>query len=488
MKKFEYVILLVILVIGFALRLFNFSGPVADWHSWRQADTSSVSRNFAQRGFNLLRPTYQDLSNVPSGLENPNGYRFVEFPIYNLFQAGLFKIIGILTLEEWGRMVTIISSLLTTVFIFLLLRRYTNFLISIVASFFYAVIPYNIYYGRVILPDPMMVTATIGSIYFFDVWLFEKNKIKQFLYFLTSVLLAACALLLKPFAAFFLLPLVAIAYNRYGVSLFKRWQLWIFAFLSIVPLVLWRIWMLHYPEGIPASSWLLNGNNIRFKGAFFYWVFSDRIGRLILGAWTVPFLIFGLISNLKLERENNFRKGQQLLFWSFLLGSLLYLFIVATGNVQHDYYQIPIVPTLVIFVGLGIKALLNYSKDLTAKSFTVLIIIICILFGLAFRWYNVRSLFDINNPAIITAGQAVDRLTPKNAKVIANYDGDTTFLYQTNRSGWASYEHDLPQMIKLGADYLAVVHPNQGDLNYANGSKIVEKTSDYIIFDLHHKQ
>src|ERR1051326_9616750 len=90
-KKSELFILFLILVGGFIVRLYRFNGPVADWHSWRQADTSAVSRNVVNEGFNLLYPKFDDLSNVPSGIyDNPNGYRFVEFPMYNVFQAGLF--------------------------------------------------------------------------------------------------------------------------------------------------------------------------------------------------------------------------------------------------------------------------------------------------------------------------------------------------------------------------------------------------------------
>jgi len=79
--------------------------------------------------------------------------------------------------------------------------------------------------------------------------------------------------------------------------------------------------------------------------------------------------------------------------------------------------------------------------------------------------------FNINNPSIVVAGVAVDKLTPKNAKVIANYDGDTSFLYQTKRSGWASYEKPLPQMVQMGADYLVIANPVASDLNFGKPTR-----------------
>ena len=176
MKRTTILLFLGILFLGFIVRLYKFNNPIADWHSWRQVDTSAVSRNFGNSGFDLLHPKFDDLSNVPSGLDNPNGYRFVEFPIYNIFQAVPFKLFGILTLEEWGRMITIISSLLSLTIIFLLLKKYTDDKVALFSSFLYAVIPYNIYYGRVILPDPTMVMAILGGIYFFDLWINNEKK------------------------------------------------------------------------------------------------------------------------------------------------------------------------------------------------------------------------------------------------------------------------------------------------------------------------
>src|SRR3990167_3798953 len=144
MKKFEILFLAIILVGAFAVRLYHFNWPVADWHSWRQVDTSAVSRTFTQEGFSILRPKFPDLSKGVSLIDNPQGYRFVEFPIYNVLQAGFYKLMPRFTLEEWGRLVTIFSSLISIVFIYLLLKKYVNSRAGLIAAFFFAFIPYNI--------------------------------------------------------------------------------------------------------------------------------------------------------------------------------------------------------------------------------------------------------------------------------------------------------------------------------------------------------
>jgi hypothetical protein len=477
--RLENLLILAILILGFTVRLYKFDGPVADWHSWRQADTSSVSRNFVSNGFDLLHPRFDDLSNVPSGAyDNPEGYRFVEFPIYNIFQAGLFKIFGLLTLEQWGRLVTIFFTLLSTVFIYLIVKKREGVWAGILAALFFCFLPFNIFYGRTILPDPLMVTFILGSTYFFEIWI-NKKKLSIFnLEFLFALLFMIAAFLIKPFAAFFTLPLIYLAYEKYGLGLFKKWQLWVFAIFSLIPFGLWRVWMSQFPAGIPQSLWLFNGNNIRFKGAFFHWIFARRIAELILGFWGVFIFVLGFIT----VNKKNF-----LFFLSFALSSLIYLTVVATGNVQHSYYQILIIPSIAIFMGIGANYLLNPPKENISRIKTVPILVACTLLLFSFSWYEVRDYYNINNYSIVVAGQAADKLTPKNAKIVAPYDGDTSFLYQTKRKGWASFEKPLPELIKMGAGYLVLVNPKSEDYGIGKDYKIISSTKDYILFDLHIK-
>ncbi len=485
MKK-QFLLLLIILIVSCIVRLHNFSSPIADWHSWRQADTSAVSRNFVTNGFDLLHPHFDDLSNVPSGLDNPQGYRFVEFPIYNFLQAAPFVLLGFFTLEEWGRLVTISMSTLSVLLLYLIVKKHADSLVALLAAFFFAFLPFNIYFGRVVLPDPSMVTAVLGAVYFFDLWIEAKTKspvkMKGYVFFFLATILAACALLLKPFAVFFLLPIVVLAYQAYGSSVFKKWELYVFAFLTVLPLILWRYWMLQFPEGIPVNEWLFNGGNIRFKGSYFYWIFADRIAKLILGYFGVALLLLGVLAvSSKLFLKNN---RDALFFFSFLLSSLLYLVVVARGNVQHDYYQIPIIPSIALFLAFGSVFLLRPIRELS-KPISNLLLAICTFSMFVFSWYHVRDYFNINNPNIIIAGASVDRTVPKDAKIITFYDGDTSFLYQTKRKGWSSLQEPLPQLIKKGASYLAIVNPTQKDFDgLGTEYQIVSSAPEYLILKL----
>lgn len=475
MKKFELLFLVLIILGSVFVRLYRFDRPVADWHSWRQTDTSAVSRNFVKEGYDLLRPRFDDLSSGVSLIDNPQGYRFVEFPIYNVLQAGFYQTINRITLEQWGRVITIFSCVISIIFLFLLVRKYVGSRAGLLASFFFAFVPYNVFYGRTILPDQSMVAALLGGIYFFSNWI-ERVKFTIYnLQFVLAVIFTALAFLFKPYALFFTLPFLFLVWHKWGLGFLKKWQLWVFIILSLLPFGMWYAWMQQFLEGVPRNNWLFNGNGIRFKGAFFHWLFADRIGRLILGYWGLPLVALGIF------RKINNKEGW--LFFSFIISSLVYMTVLATGNIQHDYYQVLIIPTLAVFFGKGIDLVFE-KRGMFNFWPSLLTIGVAITFSFAFGWFAVRDYYNIQHPSIILAGKAVDELTPKNAKVIAPYGGDTTFLYYTNRKGWPVFDRSLKEFKKAGATFIAFADPTPQELEFEKLFKPVKITPEYAIFDL----
>lgn len=462
MKK---ILLALIVLLAFVLRLYRIDAPLADWHSWRQADTSAVSRNFVKTGFDLLHPRFDDISNAPSKMENPQGYRFVEFPIYNAIQAALYKTFSVFNLEVWGRLTSILFSLGSLIFLYLIVEKYLGINIALLASFFFAVLPFNIYYSRTILPEAMMLFASLGMILFWDYKLF-------FIFF------AALSFLLKPFTLVLLLPIAYLYWQKWQFN-YLKWGVLVFScFVALLPFIAWRWWMSHFPEGIPQSAWLFNEAGIRFKGAWFYWLFAERVGKLILGYWGLILFGLGLVAKPT--------KKEGLFFLSWLGAILVYFIIIAGGNVQHDYYQVLAIPIICVFLAKGVHFLLTAPTQFVSRVTCYVLLVTCILFMLAFSWYYIRDFFNINNPVIVEVGKVVDKLVPKDTKIIAPYSGDTAFLYQTNRRGWP-IGVEIEKMASLGAQYY--VNINFGpetdwvEKNYC----VIQKTPRWIIADLTRK-
>lgn len=456
MKK---LILPLLIILGFVVRLYKIDNPIADWHSWRQADTSAVTRNWMKSGLDIFTPRYDDLSDVTGlGLYNPQGYRFVEFPLFNIFHYLLATAFPFKPLEFWGRMTAILSSLISAVLLYKLVGRHLPAPCALLACFFFLFMPYNIYFSRVILPDPLMVTLWLGSLLSFDIWLSSPKNKAQLIF---SLVLASLAILVKPTAGFFLLP---ILWQARGFI--KNKFLYLCIFITTVPFLLWRTYINMHPEGIPYSFWLLNGNGIRFRPAFFRWLFEERLSLMFLGSWGLwPFLTGVLAA------------GSYFIVWA--IGALLYISVFATGNIQHDYYQIPVIPIVAIFLAIGATKL--WRLGLANK----ILLLVCLTFMFGFSWYNIKGNFNVNRWEIVEAGQAIDRIVPKDAIVVAPYGNDTAFLYQTNRHGFASVSLPIKDLIdRHNATYFVSVNFDEITNTIMKKYTIVTQTPKYVIVKL----
>jgi len=186
---------------------------------------------------------------------------------------------------------------------------------------------------------------------------------------------------------------------------------------------------------------------------------------MILGKWGIYPLLTGLM-NLQ---------GS---FTIWVIGALLYLFTFATGNVQHDYYQIPIIPIVSILLAVGVSKL---WASLSGK----LIAVICIGFMLFFSWYDIRGNYQVNHWEIVEAGQAVDKMTPKDAIVVAPYQGDTAFLYQTNRRGFPFMYMPIKDFIdRFNATYYVSVNYDDDTNKIMEKYTVIEKNPKFVIVKL----
>lgn len=468
------IILILLLILGFGVRLYKINSPLADWHSWRQADTSAVSRNFLKYGYDLLHPRFDDLSNVASGKDNPLGLRFVEFPVYNVFHAFLFQILSnFFNFETVGRLTTILSSLIGGIFLYLIVKEILNEWLGILSLVFWMFLPFNIFYSRVILPEQTMIMFGLGSIYFLLKWkeFVLKNK-KGGFFFLLGLLMSVLAILTKPYILFLLIPswLVIFEKKHFG------WFL-IFAFLSLLPFGFWRLWMKQFPEGIPANQWLFNLGGIRFRPAWWRWLFAERLAKLILGYWGVVFFGLGLVFLFKKFKE-------EVLFYGWLGGIFTYLSVFARGNVQHDYYQVVAMPVICVFLAKGVWFLISNPKRVFNKFFGFLLLVFGLVFMFGFSWYEVRGYYQINHPEIIEAGKIADKILPLEAKVIAPYNGDTAFLYQINRQGWPVVSESVASLKEKGATHYVSVNFDEITLKLMKECEVVEKTALWVIIDL----
>lgn len=441
MPKF---LLLILLTAGMLVRLYKLDNPVADWHSFRQADTASVTKNLLNGKGTFLVPTYHDFSDAQSGKQNPHGYRMVELPIYNQITKYFIQLTS-LPIDTSHRLVNIILSIATA----LVLYKISKSIYSLILALF---LPYLVFYNHAILPE------TTG-IFLFSLCLYFLHK-KNFLF--SNIFLGLC-LLIKPFFGLLIAPIWL--YTFYQASKKQKLLALISSLVVLLPFYFWRVHISHFAEGIPFNLWLYQG----FPGEpitvgkpyWFRWLFYERLTVLISG--------FGLLFPFLLGHLKN--KTNIL----YSLGILIYFCIMARGNVHHDYYQVITMPFFILITTAGLKRLQHWFA------------LILISIGFFFSWQKIKEYYKINRPEIIYAGWVVDKLLPNNAVVIAPYLGDTAFLYQTGRDGFPIEIYEpmpiLQEKYKNRLFYVSVNYDTYTNSLLAKYHQTY-KTKDMIILDL----
>lgn len=462
-----WLILLLIIIAAFWVRQYRINIPLGDWHSWRQADTAAVTRNFIKEGLNPLLPKYDDMSGVAEKpIANPARFRFVEFPIYNIAVYPWYLLFGID--DRYSRLVSILFSLGSTALIFLITKKYINSITGLIAAFTFALLPFNIFFSRTTLPEPTFIFFALGMLYFVDKWI-EKSASWRM-----GFIFAAIAFLIKPWAVFFFLPLLYSVWIKNNNK--KFWiKFIIFTLLALLPFISWRLWMLQQPQGIPASSWLLNSDGIRFRPAFWWWIVSERMGREILGATGIILFFIGLITRPQ--------KGYFLHFWA--ISSFLFMAVFATGNVRHNYYQTQFVPIASIFMSLGFLQLLKGGKLLIPRFWTIILAFFLYSLSFYFGYKIVKEFYNVNNPDMVEAGKAADKILPKDAIVVTPYNGDTAFLYQTNRAGWPVTALPLAELVTDYGTSAYISTARDAKTKWVmRHFQVLEETDKFVIADL----
>lgn len=458
-----------IFLIALIPRIYKLDSSITDWHSFRQADTAMVARNFAQEGIDLLHPRTDNILAISdSKIPNPNGYTFLEFPIYTLIVGYIWQFTGP---AEWiGRLVSAIFSSIASVFIFLIVKKFSSTKIAIISSIVFALTPYSIYYGRVIMPNSTMVCFGLVSIWLFSKYYFENSKISLLL----SAVFFALASLSYPYVIFWIIPIIYLALNKDGLFYYSI-RYYSFFLISFLPLFLWRAWGANFPEAQIGSNWYFNYGNIRFTGAFFRWLIFERLSKLMLGTGGFVLVFIGLLSPRK-HKENYF-------YFSWLLSMILYFVIFASANVRHDYYQYIYMPIISIYVALGIDFVLKNGKSLIERGISVTIAIILITTSLAFGYYEVKGYY-LTNPDIVEAGKKADQLLDSNARVIAPLSGDLSLLYYVNRPGWAEFYEEISEFKNQGATAIVSLKFDEGIEKLAKENDVLYRTNKYIIISL----
>jgi len=419
-----------ILALALVLRLVHVGAPILGVHSWRQADTAAIARNFHEGGYRFLYPQ------VDWGGAGP-GYVESEFPAFSYAVAVLQGAFG--PSEAWGRLLAALLSTLTVYLLYRLARdAYGDERAALAAALVFATLPLSVYYGRAFMPEAAMLCASVAALHAFDRWTATGAR----RWYLLAAGATAMACLLKLPCLYLGLPLLYLAWRTWGRALARRPALWLFAALVLAPVALWyaHAHVLYRSGGVTFGIWEYGSDkwgNWRLVGSGGFWngVLSRSLAERHLTWAGVPLAVAGLL----LPRTG--RRAGLADVW--LLALAVYLIVVARGNYVHEYYQLPFLPPLSIAMGRAISAAFAPGPRLAwrAGAVAALLAMVLVLSGARLASYWRRE--DPSRSPLMRLARLVERQTPPAARIVAVDQGNPTLLYLAHRKGWHASPEDL---------------------------------------------
>ena len=394
-------VLVTLLVAGVLARLYHIDAPLMEYRSYRQNDNAALARNFYEGGMNIFYPQVDWRGNSP-------GYAEAEFQLYNFSVALLYCVFGVH--EYLGRAVNILVYLLSALLLFQFARRLMDETAALPAVFFYSFAPLSFYFTRAFQGDALMALGSLAAVHYFWVWT-EKKRLFPLV---ISALGLASAALFKPASLYLGLPLLYLAHREFGWRLFRKPVLWLYAAAVILPVILWY----HHAY----SLWEVYGNTFGILGRHSVlgwwslrplderWVLLPlSLARRLTFEMTTPVGLPLLLLGLGIS----FRHHDQLLTW-WVVGFAAYVGAVPRGHWGHDYYQLPIVFVVAVYMAGGLRHLQSKAP---VRPILVGTLVVSVL---AFSAWELKQMLYISDSgwSFVQFGERVRELTQPDDKII----------------------------------------------------------------------
>lgn len=486
--------LFLIIVLAALLRIYKINSPILDLYPIRQEQCAMLARNFFREGLNILNGRVDWYGNL-----NPRW--ILELPLISYLSALCYKLFGVR--ESIGRMISVLFSIGSISIFYFLIKDLFDKRMALLSTFIFSIIPLNIYFNRVFMPEPLLMFFTIALLWSFNRWL-ETDRITLYV----IAVFSGALLLLTKISMCILLPLlVYLAYLRWKGRIFVNLYLWVFCLAVILPATFWySISNLKALELLTCTSSRLE---ILSKPHFYLRILESFIIFLC-----TPIGLFAFVAGF-IKRPLSPKQGAFYIWFALLV---LYVLIAPERHYIHYYYQLPFAPVVAVFIarGLVLFADSTYWKETFLENInTKLLIAIFLILMLILSFVSIQPFYKFNRN-VYEAGLTIRELTPPDSLIIAGRCTQEAPLYYCDRKGWEINEEgnlsntllysgvDLPRfknelhlleyLIKQGADYylacnLAVFNANQELVSYLeNKFELMSKTDSYFIYNLNKKK
>jgi hypothetical protein len=482
--------LLIIFMLGIAIRLFDLTDLPLDFHSTRQLLSAIKARGMY----------YATLTNAEVDTEIRT-FAIQQWKFRASVEPEFFESVVAFTYQFTGEQVwiaRIYSSMfwmIGAIFLFLLAHKLTNMDGAIASTAIYVFLPYAIIASRSFQPDPLMTMLIIIFLWAVYEWSSltptplpegEGQRVRAWKFAIMAGLFGGFAIFIKFVAAFFVISggLGALTNYKSIKEAIKNPQIYVMAILGIMPGAAYLIY------GIFFTDYLSDQFGGRFIPTLFlspsYYVGWLNMLNLVFGGMVLMFALLGLFFY-----DDKKRRFMLTLWFGYLTFGFTFNFHIST----HDYYSLPLIPIVAFSIAPLTSFLLTKLSEITNTKLLRFFSFLFLLFGLIASVWNVRNTLNATDYrpeaqmwqeiSQITDGYNVAGLTQDYGSRMAYFGwrsitsmpsyGD--ILYSTERGSQADFEERFNEIISK-KDLFLVTDFN--DLNLQPFLK--EKLETYPIF------
>jgi 4-amino-4-deoxy-L-arabinose transferase-like glycosyltransferase len=435
-------------LIAAGLRCFHIDAPLADNLQAKQAYSSNKARNIARAPFDPMRLSLDLLDDSGRAVELAE-----EVPLYIGLLGAMFAAWGESVI--WGRALSIAGSLIALVAFFDLTRREHGERVARVGVLLLACAPLFVFYGRAIMPDSWMLAMMLTTAASFRRYL-ENRKLR----WLVLACVAGALTGLFKYWGLMIVPVVAdmVWRDRGRLALFRLDFLALAASI-VLPTVLWIAFVfapapnpvqVGWVTGQPASPYLVLQQPSALWNRSFYAAFVSRFLVRDCGPITAALLVAGVWLVVRRAVPVQF-DARSLARWSVM--GLLFYVLLAPKMIDHDYYELMMLPAAVVWASLGwLGCCDGLAKRAELTRFVSIrrlagvsgSVVLALVVAVHSPWVS-PGLFRLETGKV-WLGNSLREATQANERVVAIGPGIALIvpLHYSGRTGWAVRATELP--------------------------------------------
>ena len=478
-----YLLFIILLTLGGALRLLDITDPPLDFHSSRQLRNSLVARDIY---YSLLPSATAEQRALASSFANSVGK--YEPPVIESLVAVTYLFSGgenIASARVWETFFWLLAGAA----LFDLMRRAVSPWAALIGLAYYLVLPFSVEVSRSFQPDTLMTSAFVLGIYFLYRWSEEQT----WKWTVLAGIFLGFAAFVKIIIAFFAgAAAVALVLFTLKKDFWRSRQVWAMAALTIAPALLFYVLLNQGRSTEYFFSWTVALIKL-ISSTDFYTKWLAFLGQL-----------FGL-TMIFLSIAGTFLATPRLrwLLISLWMGYVLYGLTLPFQMYTHSYYHIQLIPIVALGLAAALNPLLESAAGRGGVGRAGFIAVIVAVVG--FQAWVARSVLAAESyrhePAF---WQQVGEALPADAKVIGltqDY-GFRLMFYGWRKVALWPYSTELAEVrsgkvdfsdrfneLTLGRDYFLVTAFGQLDKQPSlkkllDAYPIAFKGEGYVLYDL----